>query len=74
MPPPGHAVNRGMVRQKKTGRPVRFEISEQTRETVDNYIKATGKGPKFPGGGPPWKKGDSEHPGKGTPPGWQKKP
>ncbi len=38
--------------------------------------KATGKeGPGKPPGGPPWKKGDGEHPGKGgTPPGWQKKP
>jgi hypothetical protein len=37
-----------------------------------------GKPPKSPGGGPPWKKGDGEHPGKGKgdgiPPGWQKKP
>jgi integrase len=31
------------VRQKKTGRPVRFEISEQTRLAVDDYLKATGK-------------------------------
>jgi hypothetical protein len=38
--------------------------------------KATGKGWGKQGGtGPPWKKGDGEHPGKGgTPPGWQKKP
>jgi len=37
--------------------------------------KATGKGSGKPGTGPPWKKGDGEHPGKGaTPPGWQKKP
>jgi integrase len=43
--PQGHAVDRGTVRQKKTGRPVRFEMSEQTREAVDNYIKDTGKEP-----------------------------
>jgi integrase len=30
-------------RQKKTGRPVRFELSEQTRHAVDDYLKATGK-------------------------------
>jgi integrase len=33
------------VRQKKTGRPVRFELTEQTRHTVDDYIKAAGKKP-----------------------------
>ncbi len=43
LPPPGHAVDRGTVCQKKTGRPVRFEMTEQTREA--NYIKATGKEP-----------------------------
>ncbi len=38
-------------------------------------VKATGKGWGKPAGtGPPWKKGDGEHPGKGgMPPGWQKK-
>ncbi len=40
-----HAIDRGTVRQKKTGRPVRFEMTEQTREAVDNYIKATCKKP-----------------------------
>jgi len=43
--PHGHAVDRGTVRQKKTGRPVRFEMTEQTREALDNYIKATSKKP-----------------------------
>jgi integrase len=33
------------VRQKKTGRPVRFELTEQTRQAVDDYIKADGKKP-----------------------------
>jgi integrase len=33
------------VRQKKTGRPVRFELTEQTRQAVDNYIKVAGKKP-----------------------------
>src|SRR3984957_15394844 len=32
------------VRQKKTGRPVRFELSEQTRQAVDDYLKAANKG------------------------------
>ncbi len=44
--PHGHAVDRGTVRQKKkTGRPVRFEMTEQTREALDGYIKATSKKP-----------------------------
>jgi integrase len=43
--PNGHAVARATVRQKKTGRPVRFELSEQTRQAVDVYLKAAGKEP-----------------------------
>ncbi len=39
------AVARAMVRQKKTGRPVRFELTEQTRQAVDGYLKAAGKKP-----------------------------
>jgi integrase len=33
------------VRQKKTGRQVRFELTEQTRQAVDDYINASGKTP-----------------------------
>jgi len=43
--PHGHTVDRATVRQKKTGQPVRFELTEQTREAVDAYIKAAGKKP-----------------------------
>jgi integrase len=43
--PHGHAVDRATVRQKKTGQPVRFEMTEQTREAVDSYIGATRKKP-----------------------------
>jgi integrase len=43
--PSGYAVDRATVRQKKTGRPVRFELTEQTRQAVDDYIKAAGKKP-----------------------------
>ena len=43
--PHGYAINRATVRQRKTGRPVKFEITEQTRQTVDDYLKATGKAP-----------------------------
>ena len=41
--PHGHAVDQATVRQKKTGQPVRFEVTEHTREAVDDYIRATGK-------------------------------
>src|ERR1700732_140247 len=43
--PNGYAVARATVRQKKTGRRVRFEMTEQTRQAVDDYLKATGKKP-----------------------------
>lgn len=37
--PSGYAVDRAMVRQKKTGQPVRFELTEQTRQSVDDYLR-----------------------------------
>jgi len=43
--PSGYAVDRATVRQKKTGQPVRFELTEQTRQAVDDYLGATGKKP-----------------------------
>ena len=43
--PHGHAVDRATVRQKKTGQPVRFEMTEQTREAIDDYIRAASKKP-----------------------------
>ena len=30
--PNGYAIDRAMVRQKMTGRPVKFELTDQTRE------------------------------------------
>jgi integrase len=41
--PNGVAINRATVRQKKTGHPDRFELSEQTREAVDDYIRGAHK-------------------------------
>jgi integrase len=41
--PSGYAVDRVTVRQRKTGRPVPFEMTEQTREAGDHYIRAAGK-------------------------------
>src|ERR1700710_2710264 len=39
--PNGYAIDRATVRQKKTGRPVRFKLTEQTRQAVDDYLMAT---------------------------------
>jgi integrase len=33
------------VRQKKTGRPVKFELTDQTRQAIDDYLKAAAKKP-----------------------------
>ena len=43
--PHGYAVERATVRQKKTGVPVRFEVTEQTRQAVDDYIRAADRKP-----------------------------
>jgi integrase len=43
--PNGYAIDRATVRQKKTGRPVRFELTEQTRQAIDDYVRAAGKKP-----------------------------
>jgi len=38
--PHGYAVDRATVRQKKTGHPVKFELTEQTRQAIDAHLKA----------------------------------
>ena len=43
--PNGYAINRATVRQKKTGRPVKFELTDQTRQAVDDYLRAAAKKP-----------------------------
>lgn len=43
--PSGYAADRASVRQKKTGRPVKFELTEATRQALDDYLRATGKKP-----------------------------
>src|ERR1700730_12459928 len=40
--PNGYAVERATVRQRKTGQPVRFELTEQTRQAVDEYVRTFG--------------------------------
>src|SRR5438067_11481560 len=37
--PNGYSVERATIRQKKTGQPVRFELTEQTRQAVDEYLR-----------------------------------
>src|SRR5271169_6643151 len=43
--PNGYTMDRATVRQKKTGRPVKFGLTDQTRQAVDYYLKAAGKKP-----------------------------
>jgi integrase len=43
--PNGYALDRATVRQKKTGRPVRFEVTEQTRQAIDEYLRVTCRKP-----------------------------
>lgn len=39
--PNGYTLNRATIPQKKTGRPVRFELTEHTRKAVDDYLRLT---------------------------------
>jgi integrase len=41
--PNGYAVDRANIRQRKTGRPVRFELTEVTRQALDDYLRMTGR-------------------------------
>jgi integrase len=43
--PHGAAIARASVRQRKTGRTVRFELTEQTREAIDEYLRAFDRRP-----------------------------
>jgi integrase len=50
--PNGYAVDRANVRQGKTGRPVRFELTEVTRQALDDYLRLCERKPRqclFPG-------------------------
>lgn len=52
--PHGYALDRASVRQHKTGKAVRFEITEQTRQAIDEYLSQRGVEPGqylFPGRG-----------------------
>src|SRR5215467_13411581 len=41
--PNGYAIDRATVRQKKTGRPVKFELTDATRQAVDDYGEGYGQ-------------------------------
>ena len=41
--PNGYAVDRANVRQRKTGRAVRFELTEVTRQALDDYLRTCGR-------------------------------
>ena len=41
----GYSADRATVRQRKTGRPVKFELTESTRQAIDDYLRITGKKP-----------------------------
>jgi integrase len=43
--PNGYTIDRATVRQRKTGRPVKFELTDQTRQAVDEYLRTAGKDP-----------------------------
>jgi len=43
--PNGYTLDRATVRQKKTGGPVRFELTEQTRDTIDEYLRMINRQP-----------------------------
>jgi integrase len=43
--PNGYTMDRATVRQKKTRHPVKFELTDQTRQAVDDYLKSAGKKP-----------------------------
>jgi integrase len=43
--PNGYTMDRATVRQKKMGRPVRFELTEHSRQAIDTYLRESGRKP-----------------------------
>jgi len=43
--PNGYTIERATVRQRKTGRPVKFELTEQIRQAIEDYLRASGRKP-----------------------------
>ena len=46
--PNGYAIDRANVRQRKTGRPVRFELTEPTRQALDDYLRGSDRNAREP--------------------------
>ena len=43
--PNGYTIDRATVRQRKTGRPVKFELTELTQQAIEDHLRASGKKP-----------------------------
>ena len=43
--PNGYSAHRATIRQKKTGQSVKFELTEQTRQAVDDYLRGASRSP-----------------------------
>jgi integrase len=43
--PRGYATDRATILQKKPGHPVKFKLTEHTRQAIDDYLKDSGKKP-----------------------------
>ncbi len=41
--PSGYAMDQATIRQKKTGKPVRFELTDQARLAINEYLRLTGR-------------------------------
>lgn len=37
--PSGYAMDRATIRKKRTGKPVRFELTDQARPAIDEYLR-----------------------------------
>ena len=60
--PSGYSMDRATIRQKKTGRPVRFEITDQARMAIDDYLRLTSrKASQFLFGAPGMARGAGRH-------------
>jgi hypothetical protein len=51
--PHGYAIDCVNMRQRKTGRPVRFELTEQTRGSIDACLRGSGRAGFVSGAGRP---------------------
>jgi hypothetical protein len=57
----GYTADRATLRQKKTGRPVRFELTEHARQAVDENLRAANKTGEFLVRRPSWSPKEHHH-------------